>query len=1056
MTNLVSGKSFRSIAKAYKKVAAFLKKQFTFTERTTNDKGTFTENNVKLSFGNYLTEVKGIHVHQGVVNGEGKTCSCSYHLEELFYHLLLAGLLSGLHAKSIGSNIFLAIVTAMLHDIGKVSTASTTDAGYVAYPFHGEMGALILSGIYSEDLAPYFTKNAWETMIRTISIHMCSYHLTSFDSYWDKQRVNSTRCESDATKVLLNSLSYGDTLAAFSNKNDVDSWLASRDKWWKSVNRPFKTSKKKSKVLVLVRGVSNSGKSTIAEIVSNDLAARGVDSTIISRDMLIAQYDGYSGSARPTGKDYNQLHKKCSDENAGKTVNSNMRKQFRDALKSHNVVIVDTVASMFPGFEAGILPTTIYNCEVIAIDVNTNVLTNHAALTKNGLDPQAQMKLSGIRTRFAPVDPNKVDLRNMGSKYTYPNGPALASNPSRVYQVGWNDSFNGKNSIGLEPTIAAIHDLDCRIRHRKMIDGTESMNIVDYVNFIFQHSDRSYAALVNHFKMLEYHAGPPSQLVGTEYSQKFINIKYLEHNNNWCIWGREGREARGTSLYYDSDSGKWTLCKFLMLRGAEMLTTLHKKNNINSNENVTDGKIDHLCQDQQDLYRELADPSGQPQMTASFKIDGSLFSVALYTGKMAKIMRDVINTTAISTSGGTFNKTVMNTYDSTVGHKNSVLVFQTQGTLMMTKEMYDYTTTALFDRLPGFNPKLSPEEKIVEYGSQFFVQINKLFASLPNGPIKQILFETVCANQTESSSGRVHTELAVNYHTSRYNVISATLIHSGVNSSDSSYHTVFPHFKISAQIQDAGFTEPAFWYITKSEDMSAMLASLDEVTWGRLSVADFFAKYPPANAYDNYEKIVDPEGFVIYDLLRKLSYGKIKSVLYYIAHKFREENVKMLLELITANPNCSFPLAVLIRDTIAPMDNILQNIKGKLISVVEDLNTTLPERILAAYRKSKRVQVFLSNPATKAAFLKEAVTIFAEAFPKLVELIPNLLEKESQATDAVVMDKKYSMVKKLTKTDIENSIVVFASNGGCAHADLDFDNENLLKWRSAFVALLVK
>ncbi|NBR24655.1 MAG: hypothetical protein EBU08_12980, partial [Micrococcales bacterium] len=909
---------------------------------------------------------------------------------------------------------------------------------------------------YSIDLSPYFTKDEWETMIRTISIHMCSYHITNFDSHWNKQRINSTRIESDATKVLLNSLSYGDTLAAFSNMNDVESWLASRDKWWKAINRPYKATKKKSKVLVVVRGFSNSGKSTIAEIVSNHLATNGVSSSIISRDMIMAQQGGYTGNTRPTGKEYQRLHATYSDENGGKAVNAEMRKQIREALKSNNVVIVDTVASMFPGFESGILPTCVRNCEVIAIDVNANVISNTDALAKNGLDPKVQMALSGIRTRFAPIDTKKIDLHNMASKYNFAKGPAWTSNPSFVYQVGWNESFNGDNSIGLFPVLAAVRDLAFRFRFRKMIDGADAMNIVDYTNMVFQLCDRSYTGLVNHFKMLGYQAGTPSQLVGTKYAQKFINIKYLEHNNNWCIWGRE---ARGTTLYLNHpDTGSWELWKFLMLRGAEMLTTLHKKNGINSNENVSEGKIDHLSQVQQELYRELANPSGTPQLVSSFKKDGSLFSVALFTGKRAKVMRDVINSVCKS-SGDTFNKTVMDTYDATVGHKKSVLVFQTQGTLMMTKEMYDYTTTALFDNLPGFNSKLSPEDKIVAYGQQFFTQINKLLDSLPaKGHIKQILFETICANRTESFSGKVHTELAVSYNTSSYSVISATVIHSGDNSSVRSYHTVYPHFQFSAQIQACGFTEPAFWNITKSEEMSAMLASLDEVTWGRMTVGDFFAMYPPANLYNNYDKIVDPEGFVIYDLLRGLSYGKIKSVLYYISHKFREENVKMLMDLITANPNCSFPLAVLIRDTIAPMDKILQEVKGKLIDIVEQHHTELPPRIRSAYLKSKKVQIFLSDASAKTHFMKKAIPIFTEAFPKLNEVIPSLMEQEIETAETTMKVKKFSKDKKPTRSDLEDSIYDFAANGGCSFNPLVFQDENakLMKWRSEFVALLVQ
>lgn len=1048
-------KTIKSFARTYQKVSAFLRTRITFVERTQVGQ-VMEQKQITILFGDYLGEIKGKNVHQDVVNGEGRICSCSYHEEELFYHLLIAGLHSGLHAKSVGTNVFQAIIAAMLHDIGKVSTVSTTEAGYVAYPFHGEMSALILSGIYSEDLAPYFSKEAWETMLRTISIHMCSYHITNFDSYWDKKRVNSTRIESNATKVLLNSLSYGDTLSAFSNLNDIESWLASRDKWWELINLPFKAPEKKSKLLVVVRGFSNSGKSTIAEIVSKDLAKNGVSSTIISRDMVMAQNGGYTGNTRPTGKEYQRLHATCSDEKGGKAVNAEMRKQIRTALKSNTVVIVDTVASMFPGFESGILPACVRNCEVIAIDVNANVMSNTEALAKNGLDPQVQMALSGIRARFAPIDTKKIDLHNMASKYNFANGPAWTSNPSFVYQVGWNESFNGENSIGLIPVLVAVRDLAFSLRFRKMIDGTDAMNIVDYTNMVFQMCDRSYTGLVNHFKMLGYQAGTPSQLVGTKYAQKFINIKYLEHNNNWCIWGRE---SRGTTLYLNSKTGSWELWKFLMLRGAEMLTTLHKKNGINSNENVSEGKIDHLSQVQQELYKELANPNGTPQLVSSFKKDGSLFSVALYTGKRAKVMRDVINSVCKS-SGDTFNKTVMDTYDATVGHKKSVLVFQTQGTLMMTKEMYDYTTTALFDRLDGFDPKLSPEDKIVAYGHQFFTQINNLFDSLPaKGHIMQILFETICANRTESFSGKVHTELAVSYDTSSYSVISATVIHSGKTSPQGSYYTVFPHFQISSQIHDAGFDEPAFWNVTTSAQMTEMLASLDEVTWGRMTVDDFFGKYPPANQHANYEKIVDPEGFVIYDVLRGLSYGKIKSVLYYISHKFREENVKILLDLITANPNCAFPLAVIIRDTIAPMDKILQEVNGKLIAVIEqllsELQHTIPSRILAAYHREKKVQILLGNDFFKQCFLEKAMSIFIEAFPKLIQSIPSLMVQEIETIQTAKKDNKLSKVRTPTKTLLENYICSFAINGGCSPDPLDFQGK-LQKWLSEFVALLVQ
>jgi hypothetical protein len=165
----------------------------------------------------------------------------------------------------------------------------------------------------------------------------------------------------------------------------------------------------------------------------------------------------------------------------------------------------------------------------------------------------------------------------------------------------------------------------------------------------------------------------------------------------------------------------------------------------------------------------------------------------------------------------------------------------------------------------------------------------------------------------------------------------------------------------------------------------------------------------------------------------------------------------MLLDLITANPKCSFPLAVLIRDTIAPMDTILQSVKTALCEVVSELlqQQHLPlARILAAYNKSepKNSRILLSDATFKAEFMERAVRIFAQAFPKLLNTIPNLLEQESAADTS----KKGGKTKKLAKADLQDMIYVFVSNGGANPLPLDWKDERLIKWRSEFVALLVQ
>jgi len=1029
----------RRLAKTYTKVAKLLQVKVAFTERLAKGDG-IQQSVEEITLAKYLERHRGLYVHQNVTSGTGRTCSCSYHEEELFYHLLIAGVCAGLHAKNCGNpeNAFQAIVTAMLHDIGKVATKQTTEKGYVAYPFHGEMGALILSGIYTAEISAFMTKVQWETMIRTISIHMCSYHLTDFSSYWNKQRVNSTRLESLEVKLLLASVSFGDTFAAFSQQNDVKSWIDSRETWWQEINKPYRVPKGKDKVLVEMRGQSCNGKSTASKIIADGISSEKCNVVSIERDILICQaaaeaikkkgpkatqaekeaIEDFNGVDRPTGATYQTLHQTYKTDKLGATVNNNMKEAIRKAYANGaDVVIVDTVGALYPGFEKS-LPTMINRCMIVAVDVNGNAPINDSS--KNGLTIEKQLSLSGERSMWAPFQDKGIDFGMLASRYTFANAPATMA-PHFVYQVGWNSEFNGKESIGLDKTISAIQNMVNRVHGRETPD-TNSMNITRYTNYAYRQADRSYDGLVEHYKSLNYHAGPPSQLRGTAYEKRFLNVKYLEHNNNWSFWGRQ---ARGTTLYLNDD-GQWVLWKFLMLRGAEMLTSLHTEKKITENENIKDGKNSHLAKEQQELLCDLAKDSNDIDLMVTFKKDGSLLSCCLFSGKKAKVMRKVI-----TECGDDFTKTVMATYDATVGHKKDVFIFQSQGTLWLTKEMYDYTTTALFGNIEGFQPKLSPIEKIRTYGPAFFKNITQLFNNLPSnskGDIKLILGETICANRTESFSGNVHTELAVAYEKSSFTVISSTVIYTTVNEETGCEFKVIPHFQISEQIHNAGFMEPAFWSVTSSKILNAMLEFVDEVSRGRKTVVDFYAAFPPANRF-GFEAVVDREGFVIYDMLRKMSYGKIKSTLYYFAHKFRPSNVPLLLELAECAGG-AFPLAIIVRDVIAPLNEILSRVSNELADVVDKLAGKLPtdDPIRSAYDKANKKPMIIINNC-KSAFIESAFGIFYKAFPQL-----EAKEKE----------------------DIAKCIMDFSSNGGLVRdVPIDYTRPNMQAWRSNLVKMLL-
>lgn len=1004
----ISSSEIRTLAETFAKIGLFFQTKFESLEVSSD-----TQKMTTTNFHEIFVILKNMNIHQNVDSTSYEVaypkvqkepiCKCAFHEEELFDHLHICSIVAGTRAIRSAQNVFLATLTGLLHDIGKPACIRIFNGGNIGYPFHGEYGSMILSRIYHPDFAQFISKDEYETMCRAISIHMCSYHIVDFQSNWSQNRANSTRIETDSVKSILNCLSFGDVFGAFSELNDYDIFLSSRSLYNELISQKYETTK--CGYAFFVRGRSGSGKSFVSNLLKNLLESLGLKVAHIERDLVICNtvrkiQNLPELSVRPTESDYASYHSFYKQNKLSSQVNKEMNEKFKYYLALNYAVIIDTQLSMFRGFEQ-VVPDSISNCICIALDVSRNMLIDDDS--KNGVTLQTQLTMFGDSSVLKPFDLTGTNIFSLSSAYTHNQRPVGIS-PDFVFSISYNQHYIRENSIGFAYfsnfmkeihsitnipkkiffTIGVISDNSQPTLSELSINSsgtkdTNDMNLVEYINHLYSSNENSYDSVIQILKSQYYHVGAPSQLknmLGTSPARNltddsindeknFISIKYLDHNNNWNTWGRE---SRGSTLALID--GKWTMFKYLMERGAEMLTGMQMKRGIDKTDNIDtkmDFKASHLSRVQQELIQDLRE--GNPvDLVLSFKKDGSLLSCALYTGSMGVLMRRLINTYCDD-----FTKAVMTEYDKISGNSD-VFVFQSQSTLFIGDAMYDYTTTAIF---PEAIPTLTPLKKIQTYGESFMTKLKKMFDNI-DGDIKQILGETICANRTESYSGNVHKELAMSYPTSSFTILSITSI-------KDNHYTAYPHYMYSEIINYAGFTEPAFWKCSSVAQVDKLIQDVDSFIFGKINCDEFYQINVPSNIY-SYEKIIDCEGFVTYDVKRNNSYGKIKTDSYYKSHKLRDDNIPFLCELNKVVGHI-FPLARIVDETISKLNEKLDLINPELVKVITsaEMKASLPDKALNGFDNRPRpvqFKIIINNAKNK--FSELAFAVFQTHFPSLM------------------------------------------------------------------------
>jgi len=405
------------------------------------------------------------------------------------------------------------------------------------------------------------------------------------------------------------------------------------------------------------------------------------------------------------------------------------------------------------------------------------------------------------------------------------------------------------------------------------------------------------------------------------YNQTMM-ITYLNNCQHWSTWGRQ---ARGTILYYDSNIQSWKPIKYMMQRGAEVLTNFHYNEGINETENITQKTLNILHPTQQKIMQCLTDILPIDAYLTT-KVDGVLIAINLYTGEIGNTIKQII-----MESNDEFGKVLITMAKDTP----FVPVISTQKTFNLTDPIIQsYFMTSLLVSFGqeyntlcqlATNPDFTPIVAMKHYGQELINRLTTFYNTIKS-PSESITlcFEAVCPYR-QCAWNNVHSELAVDYSHAFMKVLSYSI----------GFETR-PHFLFSDLICTMGFDEPLWWKVDHAKNVDLMLMDLSKYIMGKMSQVDYLTSYPYHNKYSVQNLYLDPEGFVIWSNNNDnndnngLDYNKIKSREYYECHK--PKNIKDLIKI--ASRTKIFPMA----NKIA---KFFDNLEEKIIALCQDLQIVL-------------------------------------------------------------------------------------------------------------------
>lgn len=685
-------------------------------------------------------------------------------------------------------DIFVDGLIGLIHDLGKtvcwkaIGIPTPDPKSFiktVGFPFHGEMGQMILTRLYGENYAKYFSLEQWESIVcDVVGKHMCGYRCPckstaelEEDSMWS-YKLNLFRLSSPDARKHLHRLSTADAVGAYPDADcliDLKDYGKSRrfifDEFQKVFDPDQLNKDRMARGLVVsLFGCSAEGKTTMAMGIIDHLEKKGIARNrchVLSRDDFVMihvievlrrmQANGRLPHGVPNpdivdlerislidGEDYKKFYDfyktkrrwNTRDPNSGMAsrVNKNMRMAIKRYLTDGDVILVDTLALLFKmDSKNSIFPPEVANAYKFNVFVNREEMITDEDCYRHGMDMKTQLKLFAVsdRTLWNPFPKGFLtpgitndcfkDIRTFATRHN----ERMLSDLERNFRMPDRTHFiswRKDYSVGKN---LLLKDLDLFVPvllSRKFLPTSE-LNKMNLLDVV-QYLDDTYG-----FEQMRLFFVSKHFRVNTQFDGKIILFTY--HNGNMVWQPKWAKQTRGTGFYKKND-GSWYCFKNPMPRGAEVATKEHDDEHIETQEMQNSHDIDQLDKDQAESYYMLNDkipvPTGQEVFGfLDSKKDGSLL-MANWIPKICEIhdeLRDLILSKC-----DRFAMTVINVCDRL--SLPGFFMLCTQNTIMIPEVMKDYTITALteeYDRatigrakLEGISVQQAIKKKFDSYG----------------------------------------------------------------------------------------------------------------------------------------------------------------------------------------------------------------------------------------------------------------------------------------------------------------------------------------------------
>ena len=818
-----------------------------------------------LTWLSIFNHIKSEHWHQT----SKQTCP---HSESLFDHLQTCGRLAYEKAQKENyseKECVKAYLTGLLHDIGKVGCRKLLSK-HTSFKGHGLVGGALIENFYTKELCDEFglTSDDWADISTCSDVHMCSYFSTQ-TSILHKFSVNILP---ESIKRMLYILRYADQLAmtpsldynktADQIKKEVED---NEQEYYSTLfnNINFEDINKKKGILIIIQGGSATGKSTFAKKLINMFGVNKCNH--INRDWYMVHW-----TLKLISEDCNiklkditpELYRRChrlyidSGKKWAPLMNQDMSRDIFDGLQRGNIVIVDTLATMFDSIE-----TIIPDIATSAYRINfwlhrNNIITEDETINRLGMDLKSQFSAHGETSLYNPFhDRINWSKSISGSESDSENNDWHLQSHLSI-SIGWtNIKDNILNHLCNE--IKTMYDYNQSIPRVPVLEQTMDYSLLELVQIL-----KDMNGIKEFFCQYGYTV--------SSYVPDAVGIKYIDGINQ--IWKPKwAREARGRFYYIGDLTKKVIPLKDALQRGIEVLTKAHIDSVITETQDVEIKSLEKLDPTQKHILRTFAGNNDINSFVTG-KVDGSLIIVNIYPKESEQY--PVIKHLAL-TYADDFTKSIVN---YCINKDLPIVTIATQGTLFISKEMQDYFLTAIQDVINVEIKSVDEWTAVLETFVSKILDYNSK-THLETTCMKNICFEAYCKNRT-TISRNLHTELAIGYDHNGFNLLGLMI---------NNYYV--PHFDLPKYI----FKQPFYYNIKNTLDVYRLMKELDSVVLGNNTMDKFLSNF---DMDDLTSTVIHPEGFVLLTFMNGVyDYAKIKTQLYYKCHKVRKTNLQELLLL---------------------------------------------------------------------------------------------------------------------------------------------------------------